>query len=160
MPSSYSANISTIISIVKKVNPRTVLDIGIGWGKYGLLVREYLPDLAQLDGIEVWEPYVTKIQQAIYDTILISDVREAAIENSYELTLLIDVLEHFNRREAKQLLRRLPKPLLLATPTEWFQEDHSNPYERHRSQWKLTDFSTYSFEDYSNNLSYILLIKP
>jgi hypothetical protein len=157
MPSSYSSNISIIVSIIKEVNPRTVLDIGSGWGKYGLLCREYLQNLERLDGVEVWEPYVSDIQRAIYSSLIIGDIRDISLPH-YELTLLVDVLEHFEKEEGKELLRRFPKPLLVSTPTEFFQEDDPNPYERHRSLWHIADFADYVIEDYSNEKSYILLV--
>lgn len=41
MPTSTWKNISTFIEIIRSVQPRSFLDIGIGFGRWGLLVREY-----------------------------------------------------------------------------------------------------------------------
>ena len=42
MPSSLPDFIPTIIKTVMSRNPKSVLDIGVGFGKWGYLFREYL----------------------------------------------------------------------------------------------------------------------
>jgi SAM-dependent methyltransferase len=93
-------------SLLLDKKPRSVLDVGIGHGKWGFLVREYVDlwrsgnkygevdqqffdysdrynserfygkDRTRLVGIEIFEPYVTDIQLMIYDEILIGNAFE------------------------------------------------------------------------------------
>ena len=42
MPTSDMHNIVPILTIMQHLQPRSVLDIGCGFGKYGVLLREYL----------------------------------------------------------------------------------------------------------------------
>ncbi len=42
MPTSHLYQISDILEIISLIRPRSVLDVGVGFGKYGLLAREYL----------------------------------------------------------------------------------------------------------------------
>jgi ubiquinone/menaquinone biosynthesis C-methylase UbiE len=42
MPTSYLNNIPDIITAIKSQNPKSILDVGCGFGKYGFLIREYL----------------------------------------------------------------------------------------------------------------------
>jgi hypothetical protein len=42
MPTSYYVQISTTIQIIQDINPKSVLDVGAGFGKYGVLCRKML----------------------------------------------------------------------------------------------------------------------
>jgi hypothetical protein len=68
MPSSSWKHISKTIEQIWDISPTSVLDIGIGFGKWGFLLREYL-EVCQgryqksewcikIDGIEIFEPYI------------------------------------------------------------------------------------------------------
>ena len=41
MASSFSSQISTIVYLISRLKPATLLDIGKGFGKYGFLLHEY-----------------------------------------------------------------------------------------------------------------------
>ena len=41
MPSSRANTIPTVIHLVRQLEPRSILDIGVGFGKWGHLFREY-----------------------------------------------------------------------------------------------------------------------
>jgi hypothetical protein len=57
------------MDLIVNINPNSVLDIGTGFGKYGLLCREYLElwdgrqnydkFLRRIDGVEAFESYIT-----------------------------------------------------------------------------------------------------
>lgn len=68
MPSSPYQHISKIMDIIYNLSPNSILDVGSGFGKYGLLSREYLElwdgrqkyqeFLRRIDGVEVfWQIY-------------------------------------------------------------------------------------------------------
>lgn len=129
-------------------DPKSVLDIGIGNGKYGFLCREYLPDI-KLEGIEIHRPYVGPIQYLIYDSIHIGDAREIlpGLDN-YDLILMVDMLEHLEREDGKEVLdcaALRSGNIILSTPKHIGSQGHShgNPYEAHRSQWRKSDFKPY-----------------
>lgn len=42
MPTSDHHNINSILSVVTALRPKRILDVGCGFGKYGVLMREYL----------------------------------------------------------------------------------------------------------------------
>src|SRR5687767_1397928 len=106
MPTSYMKAISTIMETVVEVNPESILDIGVGFGKYGLLCREAL-DIPvgkyhksawniRIDGIEIFEEYRNPVHDYVYDKVYYGNVNELIDSLSdYDLILLIDVLEHF-----------------------------------------------------------------
>ncbi len=42
MPSSHLYQINEILALIMATNPESLLDVGVGFGKYGFLSREYL----------------------------------------------------------------------------------------------------------------------
>ena len=83
MPTSHFNQINEIMTIIDRVGPKKVLDIGPGFGKYGVLMREmleftnpeknYLEREIQIDCIEIFEEYLTNLHRYIYDNIYIVD---------------------------------------------------------------------------------------
>jgi hypothetical protein len=88
------------------------------------------------------------IQRAIYDRIFIGNALDILPQfgaDSYDLVLLVDVLEHFSRAEGEKVIaecRRVGRVLIVSTPRVfWHQEDSwGNPFERHQSLWSKKDF--------------------
>ena len=160
MPSSYPQLISPILEIIRSAQPQSVLDIGIGFGKFGFLCREYLELWdgrnkygdwqKRIDGIEAFPQYVTPLQKQIYDNIYVGDARELVpkLDHYYDLILLIDVIEHFSLEDGHRLLHQCAKHsrgCIISTPlTVSAQEDaFDNPYEIHKSQWTQNQFSAF-----------------
>jgi SAM-dependent methyltransferase len=160
MPSSYPQLISPIIEIIRSTQPQSVLDIGIGFGKFGFLCREYLELWdgrnkygdwkKRIDGIEAFPQYVTPLQKQIYDNIFIGDARQIVptLTHYYDLILMIDVIEHFTLEEGHRLLHHCAKHsrgLLISTPLAVSAQEDSfgNPFEIHKSQWTPDQFNAF-----------------
>lgn len=162
MPTSFLSNIPQIIQAIFSIKPKTILDIGIGGGKYGLLVREYIPDLEKLDGVEVFEPYITDIQRSIYDEIFIGNILEMTMNVGYDAYLLIDILEHFEKEEGHALLAKLlaTGQVVISTPKMWIEQGESdgNIYEIHKTLWALPDFERYNRYVYASKDSLLLTL--
>jgi hypothetical protein len=161
MPSSFPDALSVVAAWVQALRPASVLDAGIGFGKYGLLFREYLdvsprserpgadaaPPAVRIDGIEAWEPYVGPLQRAIYDRIHVGDALAVLPSlGRYELVFAADVLEHFTRDEGERFLdaaaAHAAVGVLVVTPALDLEQGEvfGNPFERHRSFWTPDDF--------------------
>lgn len=165
MPSSFVDSFPPIVKLIIGLEPRRVLDIGPGWGKYGLACREYLPDIEFLAGVEVPQGRLST-QDAIYDHVFIGDVRDQdqAMFAGYDLVLLIDVIEHMTLWDGHQLLHSIQKAgcrILVATPKVFVdQHDDSNPYETHVSLWNWEEFAAHGIKaDESTIDSIIYLLK-
>ena len=160
MPTSYSENIPKIIDIIKEIQPKKVLDIGIGEGKFGLLIKEYLSNDVIVDGVEVYKPYITGIHRAIYRKIYNQDITKMDLRKleKYDLYLMIDIAEHLQKVTCHRILKELNGVVLISTPIEDYRAHYENHFEDHVSHWTLEDFSRYEFKNYSTELSVIVLI--
>ena len=162
MPTSWYQAISNILDQLEKEKPMSVLDIGIGFGKYGLMVREVL-DLPyerynkdqwiiNIEGIEAFEKYNNPIHDYIYNHVYYGDATEVIKKLSkYDCILLIDVLEHFEKEEGKRFIKELMshvnKSLIISTPRYPAKQEEylGNKYEEHKSKWSIIDFIDYDF---------------
>jgi SAM-dependent methyltransferase len=159
MPSSQHLQLNELVDTILTLNPESVLDIGVGFGKYGMLIREYLdPNIGnadhhrrvRLDGIEIFTPYITPIQRSIYDNIYPGDALEILpiLSTRYDLILLIDVLEHFDEQRGSQLITHCLEKgttLLISTPHNPGPqlEAYGNPAERHVKRWNIHDLKKF-----------------
>jgi len=163
MGSSSCQLVPYIIGTLKNIEFSSLLDVGAGFGKWGVLIREYADfpkarapkDLLRenwrlrIDAIEVFPQFVSEIHRYIYDQIYIGEV-QTMLETlgRYDVILMVAVLPHFPEDIGVSVLERLyehaNKALIITIPTiEWPQQDiFENPHEVHYDvKWWLKDFS-------------------
>ena len=156
MPSSQIENISTVVGWIADLQPKSILDIGVGFGKYGVLTREYT-DIREgryhredwkvtIDGIEIFDGYYNPIWE-IYDRVYCQDaVALLPHLKNYELILLCDVIEHFEKPVGESVLRECirmaTKAVIVSTPSGSYSQGDmfNNDFERHKSEWTINDF--------------------
>src|SRR4051794_1109603 len=112
MPVSNPEHIPAVLHFVQACQPRSILDVGIGTGSYGLLLRQGL-DIGygrmqpaewqvQIDGVEIFEGYRNPVWGYAYSRVVMGDVRQLLPGlGAYDLILCNDVLEHFPREESR-----------------------------------------------------------
>jgi hypothetical protein len=169
MPSSHYFQLNEIVDLIVLTDPGKLLDIGVGFGKYGFLAREYLElwkdggDYQnwerQIDGIEAFEPYLTQGHKFIYNTIFIGNAIEIlpGLEDKYDLILMIDVFEHFNYEEGLKLLsecRKKGRNILISVPVVMSAQEavFGNEFETHKYGWKKMDFIDIPDKFFVNNI--------
>ena len=162
MPSSRPNTIPTVIHLVRQLGPQSILDVGIGFGKWGHLFREYTDiqeaenDPARyerknwqvrIDGIEGHLAYVTEMHRFLYNTIHIGNACELLKTlPRYDLVFMGDIIEHLDKPAGLQLMRDAielaNKAVIVSTPKyETGQTDLcGNELERHRSLWSAKNF--------------------
>ena len=159
MPSSGPDVLTYGCKKIIGLEPSTVLDVGICFGKWGFLAREYT-DIwhlryprevwkTQIDGVEIWKDYITDLQHQIYDHIYIGDIVEVLPTLSrYDLIICSDVLEHVEKERGKVLLELIHThsahyfivvPVIVSKQKEVL----GNPWERHISSWSKDELAQY-----------------
>jgi SAM-dependent methyltransferase len=148
MPSSNLWLAPKVLHYIADAKPRRVLDVGPGNGKYGVLMREYVPSLEHLAAVEAEARYVRSFPwlSAIYDELIVADV--LSLDDDYlatfDLVLMADVLEHLDQDLAGELLRAIPGRIIVVTPRDYFQNPealHGWPTENHRSHWSAASIA-------------------
>lgn len=167
MPSSAIEAVPYLVEFIRKNNPqlKSVLDVGIGFGKDGFLLREYFDAktyhkfqpkewLLEITGIEIFPSYLSELQKLIYNKILIGDVFDLLPSlGNYDLAILADVIEHFPKEKGYILLDRLfqhTNDIIITTPNGFLKQARgalNNKYEEHKSGWTLDDFKRFRIED-------------
>jgi hypothetical protein len=160
MPTSMWESVPIAVKIINVLKPRTVLDIGIGSGKWGFIARELL-DIrngrfqkdefqAIIDGIEIFPKYISDYHKGIYNNIFIGNAAEVVNQlGNYELAIIGDCLEHFKREEAASFIKLLHNKciaILIILPIGHSPQDacHGNPYEEHLDSYDKNFFKEYS----------------
>jgi len=177
MPFSNSSQLSSIVRYAEFLQPHSVLDVGVGMGQYGFLLRTNLEHFnlyevvgtqarrkdkpewnILIDGIEAYPDYVTPVHDYAYNNIYFGDALETLpqINRKYDLILAIDILEHFEKNIGKRFIGLLKnqsnKKILISTPKEFIEQHvEANPYENHRSHWTKEDLSELGCTDFLDN---------
>ena len=158
MPYSAAVFDEVVAGLLRRMTPPSVLDVGAGAGKYGRLVKESCPGTLTT-AVEVHAAYIDQFDLAqLYDSILCMDATrllETAVDASYSLVILGDVLEHLPKTRGVDLLHFLTYRshyILAIFPTEYLQNTvFGNRFEAHVSIWGGPDFA---LMDHSQIYSY------
>ena len=137
MPFSSDSGKAYIQQIVKRIQPKTGLDIGCGSGTYAKLFPT-----VKWAGVEVWSPYAEKYDlSSLYDPLLLEDARTLELDGHWDIGVAGDVLEHMTREEAHALLRKMLQScryVIVSIPLGHYPQDEydGNPFERHvKDDW-------------------------
>jgi 2-polyprenyl-3-methyl-5-hydroxy-6-metoxy-1,4-benzoquinol methylase len=139
----------------------SILDIGCGFGKWGFLIRDTFEVMVgqhfkkndwkiNITAVEPFPKCITTIQKEIYNKIIIKDIFDVVDElGHYDLIIMGDVIEHFDKDKAYELLDKLlnhTENILISTPLGFMPQGAwaGNEKEIHKSGWKLKDFKKYN----------------
>lgn len=164
MATSHFHQIPTMLRYVEMLSPGSILDIGAGTGKWGVLCRDRLEYLegrigraswvTRIYGIELHEGYKNPVWEHCYDGFWVGDALDVLGEvPDVELVLLGDVLSFMTKERGWELLARLAKKsryLLIATPAQLPEgsngkHDDNPATVNHLSHWAPADFADYWF---------------
>lgn len=154
MPSSQPWRLSTVCNFIYQLKPGSVLDMGIGFGKWGVLAREYT-DVAnglcakaawklRLEGIEIFPAYRNPLWE-VYDKVHIGNAIEILPTlGKYDLILAIEILEHCKREDGLKLIaatRMHSKHFVISYSNSHSTAMYGNQHEAHVSKWTSADFA-------------------
>jgi hypothetical protein len=156
---SDASNVPFIATELQRLNARSILEVGIGFGKWGVIAREYLEAWqgrfrreewqVRIEGIEIFNDYRNPIWDAAYDKIHIGDAnRLVPALGRFDVGLICDVIEHIDKPTGRELLDQLLvhcRTVIVTTPISfWPQgEEHSNSHQKHLCLWRPADFHGY-----------------
>lgn len=149
MPFSSSTFDKLLCGHIIKINPKTVLDVGAGAGKYGRVVKTICP-LTQISAVEPTKAYIENYKLLdIYDKVYEETIHkycESHARERYDLVIFGDVLEHFFRSQAIDLIDYFlyrSEWVVAIWPSQMPQDDwEGNSYEIHKSNFSLQDLAS------------------
>jgi hypothetical protein len=157
MPTSDYHQISDVLDVVAQAKPNSVLDIGVGFGKWGILCREILEIyeervnlstwVTRIDGIEIHEPYRNPLWDLAYNEIFLGNAPDLLkVRDRYDMILCCDVIEHFHKNEGQRLIELMldrADYVVITSPCGYAPQGavYGNEHETHLSGWDKSDFS-------------------
>jgi len=127
MPSSDPVTIPKILQLVAILNPRSILDVGAGNGRYGFLFRETLDwnygrfenPQVRIDAVEIEPSYISPVHHHVYDNIYIGDWLSLKLEIKYDLIFMGDVLEHFEEWRVALFKAKVNAKCVIVVAPNW-----------------------------------------
>ncbi|MFO0871317.1 MAG: methyltransferase domain-containing protein [Pirellulales bacterium] len=160
MPIGSFAAVPLLVETLLRLQPRSVLDLGIGFGGNGVAVREWLdlgvrPWKTQLTGVECWGEYRNPTWD-LYNIVYVQTIEQYLHDSQeqFSCVLLGDVLEHFPADAGSSLLNSAQQHvapgglMIVTTPATFFPQEavYGNEHERHLSYWSDTDLRHCGFQ--------------
>lgn len=155
MPIGSLSIFPEVVRIALLNNPKRVLDVGIGYGINGAGIKNWFYDFTrkeiELVGVEPWKQYDNPLW-GCYNKIFHLPIEDFDY-GWFDLIVMTDVIEHFEKEEGKKQIDRLKKmltergTLLISTPAIFFAQGawEGNEYENHKSAWTVQDFRELGF---------------
>ena len=120
---------------------KTMLDVGCGKGEPVKFINRKGRYLAV--GFDAFEPYLKECQEdKIHNTYIQGDVRYLPfMDDSFDLIICLEVLEHLERDDGEKLLKELERvasqQVILSTPVGKYKQDvfDGNPHQEHKYTW-------------------------
>lgn len=175
MGTSNWQNLSYCVDLIRYVSPKSVLDVGVGFGRWGMICREYLDVWegrvfraywnTRIEGIEIYPVNVDSYHSCFYNKIHITDafdhIQAEVQPEQFDLIILGDVLEHFTKERALVLLQtciQKSRFVLLNIPigNDWPQgAAYGNEFETHLSTWTTEELDQFPVADKRHFKDYI-----
>ncbi len=129
----------SILRVLKAINPSTVIDVGAGQGKVGMLGAQAIPQ-ARFTALQQLfdESERTLLEQRNYSVVINQEALSyitKGFDERYQLATICDVLEHFLFSDAISMLKFLAYRcdwILLIWPSKHPQDASTSHYDRHR----------------------------
>lgn len=153
-------------SIIQNLKPKTVLDVGPGAGKYGHMIRKIDKDI-RLEAVEIDKSYVDEFKlRTIYDKVHVTSIQkfiDKHHEDSYDLVIFGDVIEHLKKSEGVDALNFFvyrSKNIIVQWPHAYLQNSwEGHAHESHISVWGKSDFADFKFKWYQKDFMRLVVME-
>lgn len=160
MPTSCYTHIPQVLDEVYALQPERTLELGVGFGKWGVLLREILDAIygrcrrsqwqREIQGIEVFASYDNPAWD-VYNDVLIENFVDSP-SDGWDLVMMMDSLEHMTPEVGRPFLAGLVernKHVIISVPNGPMPQNeavYGNEHERHL--WTFNNLE--EFERFDN----------
>lgn len=138
-----------------------ILDLGCGFGAAGQVLN--YNRVHEFTGIDIYKPYLKVCRKGkYYKKIINADITKLKLKkNSFDVILLLQVIEHLDKSIGERLLRQAIKAakrcVIVSVPNgHCSQEEYDgNIHQKHLSVWTVPDLKKINFKVYGQSLSII-----
>jgi len=151
VPVSYHETYETYKNEIRKLHPKTMFDIGMGYGNIGSYAKSIYPEI-ELNGVEIFLPYLVHEASKAknYKRIILADIRDM-IDKLWKVDVIVafDVIEHLVKDDGLKVmeyLKRISKMcLLISLPIIDYPQGviFGNEAEIHRHNWKVEEMESF-----------------
>lgn len=171
MPISDWHGLSDVTNEIIRVAPRSVLDLGIGFGLYGAICREYLDGMHGRCRPDQWETTIIGVEAhgayhnpawELYDGVTVAPFADSY--SGFDLVLMIDSLEHLEPEAGRKFLASLVahnKHVIVSVPNGLMEQGAAfgNEFERHRTTFNGSEFAPYQHSIIHKSICIVASIK-
>ena len=151
-------NITDTLEIIRKVNPVKILDINVGFGRWGILCRELLErdSIGKIKRTDLWNLKIDGVENIennslhnyhdiFYDNIYRQNICEFLKEHValYDITIFSDILESYPKEIAIRMIENameISRFILIYVRIG----NHGINLDENKSFWSEEDFIDYS----------------
>lgn len=138
-----------------------ILDFGCGTGVAGDLLNP--KKIHEFIGVDIYKPYLEVCRKkGNYKRIIKADITKMKIkEKSFDVILLLQVIEHLEKKAAKDFIKKAIKAakkcIIISAPNgKCYQEEYDGSiHHRHISTWTPLDLKQLGFRVYGQGLKII-----
>lgn len=156
-PPTYKLLIRKLIPVGKL----KVLDLGCGMGEAGEFLNP--KKTYQFTGIDIYRPYLAICKKkGNYKRVIRADIIKFKLKKrSFDVVLLLQVIEHLDKKIAKDLIRMAIKAarkcVIVSVPNGYCSQEKydGSIYHKHISTWNISDLKQMGFKVYGQGLKAI-----
>jgi len=151
MSHSHVIDYVVLSKIPNDLNGTMILDVAMGKGWWGFLIRTEKGGSPLLVGVDISKEYVLKQRNLkIYDMLILSDVRYLPIkQGAFDFILACEIIEHLTKEEGMAFLKDIEdvgSKIIVTTPKGFWETRDLKGYERHISGWEIKEFKERNYE--------------
>lgn len=165
MPGSFGIFDDVVSETIRVLQPKTLLDIGAGAGKYGRMAASVSPQTKRV-GIEIEPSYIEQYAlNDLYHEVRQTDaatLMQTGHDEMYDLAIIGDCIEHMPKSVGLDLLNFLTyrtQYTLILSPEFCLQGSVNGVgSESHISVWSEVDFAWHDLWAFENSMAICLFL--
>ena len=140
---------------------QSILDIGCGRGEPIRFINRHGQFFTV--GADAFESYLRECQKGgTHDGYVLCDIRRLPFRGkSFDIILCLEVLEHLEKEEGKQLINTMEeiasKQIIISTPLGEYEQHtyDGNPYQEHRIAWSPAELRELGYRVRGHGISHL-----